>query len=165
MASLHQRLRSGMAVSYALLVRRSLRWPLSRSIPSIQARFFQPNVQPQGQAGLAQSPEVENSPVKDADQLIPPPLTSGLSGDASRAYPPPKYATRVSEPQHREEQMIDNSPQKQEAPLYYRGSLFDRVAYWQNIPRWKDVTEKQFLTYNWSVCQHWSSEEEMLKGL
>jgi hypothetical protein len=61
--------------------------------------------------------------------------------------------------------MIDNVPQKQEAPLYYRGSLFDRVAYWQNIPRWKDVTEKQFLTYSWSVGQHWSSEKEMAEKL
>jgi hypothetical protein len=59
--------------------------------------------------------------------------------------------------------MIDNSPQKQEAPLYHRGVLFDRVAYWQNIPRWKDVTEKQFLTYSWSVSQRWFSEKEIAK--
>ena len=152
-----------MAISYALLVRRSSKWTWSRPSPSIQARFFQPNVQPQGQAGLAQSPEVENSPVKEGDKLVPPPLTSGLSGDAPRAYPRPKYATRVSEPQHREEQMIDNSPPMQEAPLYHRGSLFDRAAYWQNIPRWKDVTEKQFLTYSWSVSQRWFSEKEIAK--
>ena len=165
MASLPQRLRSGLAVSYALLVRRSSRQTWSRPIPPIQSRFFQPNVQLEGQAGLAKSPEIQSSPVEEGDKLVPPPLTSGLSGDAPRAYPRPKYATRVSEPQHREEQMIDNSPPMQEAPLYHRGSLFDRAAYWQNIPRWKDVTEKQFLTYSWGVSQHWFSEKEILKSL
>jgi hypothetical protein len=59
--------------------------------------------------------------------------------------------------------MIDNSPQKQEGPLYHRGSLFDRVAYWQNIPRWKDATEKEFLTYSWSVSHLLSLQKEIAK--
>jgi hypothetical protein len=164
MPSLRQRLSSSMAVSYALLARHSSRWIWSKPIPSIQARFFQPNVQLEGQAGLAESPEIQSSSVKEGDKLVPPPLTSGFSGDSPRVYPLGAYLPPVSEPQCKEEQMIDNTSQKQEAPLYHRGSLFDRVAYWQNIPRWKEVTEKQFLTYSWSVGQHWSSEKKWLKN-
>jgi hypothetical protein len=157
-----------MAVSYAILARRSSRWTWPRPIPSIQSRFFHPNVQLQGQAGLGQSPEAENSPVKEGDNLGSPPLSSGLPGDAPRAYARPKFATRsylprALDPQH--EQMLDDSPKRQEAPLYHRGSLFDRVAYWQNIPRWKDATEKEFLTYSWSVSQHWSLQKEIAKQI
>ena len=36
-------------------------------------------------------------------------------------------------------------------PLHHRGTKFDREPYWQKIPRWKDVSEKQFLTYSWQV--------------
>jgi hypothetical protein len=33
----------------------------------------------------------------------------------------------------------------------HHGSKFERVPYWQNIPRWKNVTENQFLSYEWNV--------------
>jgi hypothetical protein len=36
-------------------------------------------------------------------------------------------------------------------PAYFRGVKFDRVPYWQKIGRWKDITEKQFLSYRWGV--------------
>lgn len=36
-------------------------------------------------------------------------------------------------------------------PAYFRGSKFDRVPYWQKIERWKDISEKQFLSYSWGV--------------
>ena len=27
----------------------------------------------------------------------------------------------------------------------------ERIPYWQNIPRWKDISEEQFLTFSWQV--------------
>jgi len=36
-------------------------------------------------------------------------------------------------------------------PLYYHGNKFERVPYWQKIPRWKNVSEKDFLTYSWQA--------------
>ena len=36
-------------------------------------------------------------------------------------------------------------------PLHYRGKKFDREPYWQKIARWKDVSEKEFLTHRWQV--------------
>lgn len=37
--------------------------------------------------------------------------------------------------------------------LYHQGESFDRIPYWQKIRRWKDVTEKQFLSYEWNVSR------------
>ena len=36
-------------------------------------------------------------------------------------------------------------------PLHHRGTKFERLRYWQKIPRWKDVTVKEFLTHSWQV--------------
>jgi hypothetical protein len=36
-------------------------------------------------------------------------------------------------------------------PLYHRNSKFERVPYWQKIPRWSGISEDQFLTYAWGV--------------
>lgn len=46
---------------------------------------------------------------------------------------------------------IDEGTIKVESPLYFRGQKFDREPYWQKIPRWKDVSENDFLTYSWQV--------------
>ena len=32
-----------------------------------------------------------------------------------------------------------------------RESAFERVPYWQRIPRWKDISEEQWLDYSWGV--------------
>ena len=45
------------------------------------------------------------------------------------------------------EPVVDTS----HVPAYHYGSKFDRVPYWQNIERWKGISEKQFLSYKWGV--------------
>jgi hypothetical protein len=45
----------------------------------------------------------------------------------------------------------DQATQASSTPTYYRGTLFEREAYWQKIPRWKDVSETQFLSHRWQV--------------
>lgn len=37
------------------------------------------------------------------------------------------------------------------APVYHVGSKFVREPYWQQIPRWKHISEVQFLTHSWQV--------------
>jgi lysine 2,3-aminomutase len=39
------------------------------------------------------------------------------------------------------------------SPAYFRGSKFDRVPYWQKICRWRDVGEKEFLSYHWNTAK------------
>jgi hypothetical protein len=63
---------------------------------------------------------------------------------ASRATLAQKQAT----PAKIVEQLATQEPA---IPLYHRGTKFDREPYWQKIGRWKEVTEKEFLTHSWQV--------------
>jgi len=46
---------------------------------------------------------------------------------------------------------VEQDTENPVTPLYHQGNKFDRVPYWQKIPRWKDVTEKEWLSYEWQV--------------
>lgn len=58
---------------------------------------------------------------------------------------------RAPEPEYPPETIRHDLPTPAAVPAYHRGSKFDRVPYWQKIPRWKDVTEKDFLSHRWGV--------------
>lgn len=45
-------------------------------------------------------------------------------------------------------------PQNPVVELNHRNTNLDREPYWQRIGRWKDVTEKEFLSHRWQVSIH-----------
>lgn len=45
---------------------------------------------------------------------------------------------------------------------YQHGSKFERRPYWQSIPRWKNITEDQFLSYEWNVSDSRCHETHIL---
>jgi len=122
-----------------------------------QTRLFRSAAQQQGQAGLARAPEpeyfsehvLENLPeqvthpsatpealVHDEEAILQKNSISVLQETTK-----PVVETSAIEP------VIDTS----NVPAYQHGSKFDRVPYWQNIGRWKNVTEEKFLSYRWGV--------------
>lgn len=127
--------------------------------PITQSSMFRSAAQQQGQAGLARASEPVYFPehiIQGLPQNIThPPVTSKASaqsvddnlkksgGVKLQEITKPVIETTSSE------SAIDTTT----VPAYHRGSKYDRVPYWQKIGRWKDITEKQFLSYRWGVSQ------------
>ncbi len=128
----------------------------TQSLSWSQTREFQSAVKLRGQAGLAQVPEPDQVP----DSF----LLNNLQDGARQAelgqvvsHPTAEGSNSRQRIQSRPESMaeIPTTPQHVFASMpileYHRGTKFDRVPYWRKISRWKDVTEKEFLSYEWSV--------------
>lgn len=128
-----------------------------RSFTLTRVGLFRSKTQRQGQAGLAPAPEPE---------YLPEDIIEGLPQTGTHYSEIPQAPFRTAEspckmnfaPDIQAMQRPVMEASSSEAivsaaaiPAYHRGSKFDRVPYWQNIGRWKDVTEKQFLSYSWGV--------------
>jgi len=127
--------------------------------PMSQTSSFRSAAQQQGQAGLAHAPErecISEHIMQDLPETVIHPTVTPKSAvqrvenvlkrngaAAVQKTPEPM----VEETQTASESVIDAAT----VPAYHRGSKFDRVPYWQNIGRWKDITENQFLSYRWGV--------------
>lgn len=85
-------------------------------------RSIKSTTQNKGQAALAEAPRSEEPSKPVAQRPGIPRMTPLVDQTAQKV---------ASKPQHRR---------------------FERELYWQKIPRWKDVTEKEFLSYRWQVC-------------
>ncbi|TVY82231.1 L-lysine 2,3-aminomutase [Lachnellula suecica] len=48
---------------------------------------------------------------------------------------------------------------------HHHGSKFERVPYWQDIPRWKDVTEEQFMSYEWNKNSNIQGKDKLVEFL
>jgi lysine 2,3-aminomutase len=120
--------------------------------PATQSSLFRSAALQQVHAGLARASEPEFIP---QHILQDPPETF--------THPPPHFEDLLEKGGVRKLQEISKSmvaPTSTESaidpvivPAYFRGSKFDRVPYWQKIGRWKDISEKQFLSYSWGVRQ------------
>lgn len=81
-------------------------------------------------------------------QRPPPSLHQVQQEQDGMVQPSSDITNGLEEHQEAEEQSsVDHAP----APVYHRGTKFDRLPYWQKIGRWKDVSEQQFLSYRWNV--------------
>jgi len=92
--------------------------------------------------------------------------TKGFSRTQADSYTPVSTARPGPPPTSLHGDIIDHStaaPNKAETdkspwfesvatPAYHMASKLDRVPYWQNIGRWKDVSEDAFLSYTWNAC-------------
>lgn len=126
---------------------------------SVRARTLTSTTNRRNNAGLAHLPIQEDTIFDSMGH------TKGLSQTQSDKFIPTSTArpglpprslhrdiTDLSTASHKAE--IHQSPWIETAvtPAYHIASKFDRVPYWQNIGRWKDVSEDQFLSYTWNVC-------------
>ena len=127
--------------------------------PATQISLFRNAAQQQTQAGLARAPEPEyvpehilqDLPAKFTHHLVTPNTTIQSvedvlkNGGGGKVQEVPKSVADATSPQP----SIDLAT----VPAYHRGSKFGRVPYWHKIGRWKDISEKQFLSYRWGVSQ------------
>lgn len=130
-------------------------------------RQFHSDIQRQGQAGLAPAPVEEDysSSFTASGRTIPENSTqkSRLQTEPHRIFEKPLDYHRgstqsfplrqVSKRLVESEDTSGTSALTASIPLYHCSSKFDRLPYWQKIPRWKDVSEKQFLNYSWGVSE------------
>lgn len=118
------------------------------------SRFFKSKIELQAQAGLAVKEDyAHNSGYSDVGMGTTRHASFGNQpGLGSDHLLPLQYDYIL--PQRRERPEIERV-QNVATPMsqYHVGreSKFERVPYWQKIPRWKDVTEQQWLDYNWGV--------------
>ena len=130
-------------------------------------RQFHSNIRLQGQAGLARAPVEEDysSSFTETGRIIPENSTQNsrlqtephrifekrldYHGGSMQTFPHRQISERVVE----SEDTSGTSALTASIPLYHCGSKFDRLPYWQKIPRWNDVSEKQFLNYSWGVSE------------
>ncbi len=126
------------------------------SLSWFQARELQSAVKLQGQAGLAQAPEPDQVPGNFLLDNLP---------DSTHKTEPGQVVSRPKAEDHNSKARTSSlpvvgsdtplTPQHDFNPVpvleYHRGAKFDRVPYWRKISRWKDVTENEFLSYEWSV--------------
>ena len=119
-------------------------------------RSFRSAGKQQGQPALAEKPtHIEFLP--DAPQF--PESTDNLVEKNiihSHASPARTLEREIREPHGNDATLEMPSPT---VPLYHRSSKFERVPYWQKIPRWSDVSEEQFLTYSWGVSHSHSTRQ------
>jgi hypothetical protein len=124
--------------------------------PRTQSSLFRSAAQQQVQAGVSPAPEPEYVPayiVQDlletgSHQIVAPKQyvqdldgTMKHNGASTAQEVPVPVAETTTEP----------TTKLPAVPAYFRGVKFDPVPYWQKIGRWKDTTEKQFLSYRWGV--------------
>ncbi len=121
-----------------------------RDFSTSPVQVFRLSAVQHGQAGLARAPEreylsegtMQSFPENSIHHSVPP-----------KTIPQHVDATKLQgtlKPMGEESSSI-SVPDTTTA--YYRSSKFDRVPYWQKIGRWKETTEKQFLSYRWGVSQ------------
>jgi hypothetical protein len=128
--------------------------PSSITLKKEILRSFQTTARPTGSAGLARSP-VQDDIIGIPYTAVRPALSQP---EFHHAPPKPSLIPRrdgsdqVANFDIGEEFIIKQSYAP--VPAYFRGSGFDRVPYWQQIGRWQDVTENQFLSYRWGVSGH-----------
>lgn len=108
----------------------------SITLPIIATKSFRSAV-PNTHASV--SPNVET-------HIIPPPLPPIFKPTLA-----PKQLDLPLSPRAILEPVEQANEQELQAPLYHYGGKFDRVPYWQAITRWRDISEEQFLTYEFNV--------------
>jgi len=127
--------------------------------PATQSSLFRSAAQQQGQAGLARASEPVYFPehiIQGLPQNIThPPVTSKASAQSVDDNLQKSGAVKLQEITKPviETTLSESAIDTATVPAYHRGSKYDRVPYWQKIGRWKDITEKQFLSYRWGVSQ------------
>jgi hypothetical protein len=133
---------------------------LSSSVfPATQNSLFRSAAQKQSQAGLARAPEPVYFPehiIQGLPQNIThPPVTSKASAQTVDDTLKKSGAVKLQEITKPVIETTSSEPAIDTAnvPAYHRDSKYDRAPYWQKIGRWKDITEKQFLSYRWGVSQ------------
>lgn len=112
-----------------------------------------------GSAGLAHAPLREETPDFVYNRHNDGGPGNAVTGDRRRLIQSPRSLHRLEEgtPQSAEPQpslsaQLSAGPTSTSVrPAYFRGSKYDRSPYWQNIRRWKDVSEADFLSYRWNV--------------
>lgn len=121
-------------------------------------RSFQSVGHQQGQQALAESPShddflQEATPFPGLTECLP---EKNIAQDHTRS--PVPASRRAIQDDHRSDAAQEMlSPA---IPLYHRSSKFERVPYWQKIPRWSGISEEQFLTYAWGVSRKNSIRHE-----
>lgn len=125
--------------------------------PKTQSSLFRSAAQQQVQAGLSPAPEPEYIPAHIVQDLLetvshqtvaPKPFVQDLDGTMKHSG----ASTAQEVPVPVAETTTGPTTKFAAVPAYFRGVKFDPVPYWQKIGRWKDITEKQFLSYRWGVC-------------
>lgn len=152
------RLRAALQLSAS--IRDGFKAPNHLLTPS-QSRAFQSSTKTMESAGFAYAPKHQDLPDVVYDRYNEKPREYPIRLEKSRATPVPRSTPGVQEnidksstPQgaalHAEEiaEIITSA-----SPAYFRGSKFDRVPYWQKIGRWKDIGEKEFLSYRWNTAK------------
>lgn len=126
----------------------------------VSSRQFQSAASNKGQAGTAHSPvqqfshNIFDAPRKPLTRFNQPKLVRKAPTEPDIQPPTSSVQEIKSTIPPAPEIPVENvltSMDPVTVPVYHRGSKFDRVPYWQDIPRWKEITEKQFLSYRWGV--------------
>lgn len=106
-----------------------------------------------GSAGLAHSPLRQEPSEFIYDKYNENTRGDSVRSNHGRTNQVPKEI--ISQPPLPENAALGLAKQSQTTPAvgaaYYRDSKFERVPYWQSIRRWKDVAEREFLSYRWNV--------------
>jgi lysine 2,3-aminomutase len=125
-------------------------------LPRTQSSLFRSVAQQQVQAGISRAPEPEYVPahiVQDLLETVPhqtvAPIQYVQDLDGTMKHNGASTAQEASVPVT--ETTTEPTTKFPAVPAYFRGVKFDPVPYWQKIGRWKDTTEKQFLSYRWGV--------------
>lgn len=130
------------------------------------ARLFRSAIQYNEQAELSRAPS-QHLPFNDfiviqniSQHKIPPLASKTASQNKGQitenfrdVYQTSAVEQAIQKPVQSSKSTSDCVRELPSVPAYHRGSKFDRVPYWQQIGRWKDVTENQFLSYRWSVSR------------
>ncbi|KAE8449221.1 hypothetical protein EG329_008388 [Mollisiaceae sp. DMI_Dod_QoI] len=127
-----------------------------------QKRYFQLSAERMGSAGVAHAPMRQDPPDVVYDRYNDSPRGTSIPVEPGRAVQVSDYThgvqgsmSKASLPRvatlGREDSAQTTSTSAN--PAYYHGSKFDRVPYWQKIGRWKDVGEKEFLSYRWNTAK------------
>jgi lysine 2,3-aminomutase len=131
----------------------------SKGLATTKSRAFHSSTKPMGSAGLAHAPSSQTS-----SNFIYDRPSNGTSGTPFHDRMIPTIKVPISKPAPplipsastlEQDTVLEARDQSHQTtavtPVYYRGSKYDRVPYWQNIRRWKDVEEQKFLSYRWNV--------------
>lgn len=160
MSSLLARSWVSAALQLSARIRNGFKPPNYLLNPS-QSRSFQSSTKGMDSAGVACAPRHQDPPDIVYDRYNEKPRDYPVRLKQIRATPVPRSTLGVQE-------NVDKSSMPQGAalrteefaetvtsasPAYFRGSKFDRAPYWQKIGRWKDVSEKEFLSYRWNVSR------------
>jgi lysine 2,3-aminomutase len=133
----------------------------NRDFSTSQVSTFRLSTLQNGQAGLARAPEREylpedtreTSPGEVIHHSVTPKLASQHVDNPQKRVGKAKVQ-ETSKPRVKETSSLPGSGiGLASVPAYFRGAKFDPVPYWQKIERWKDISEKQFLSYRWGVSQ------------